>query len=222
MLKSALWTLERQLPEEIRLALLCRRRSGFWREAGAILIHVPKAAGTSVSRALYGRSLGHIPASAMMRHGRELFGSLPSFAILRDPAERAYSAWRFAASGGNALAGIDPAAHRAAADHGDFESFLTGWLERADLGRADPVFRPQSFYVCDGEGQPLVDRLFPIGRMDAVETWLAETTGRPIRIPELNRSGAPPALSDALRARVEALYPQDTVLYAASAQVAET
>ena len=72
---------------------MAARNLAHYRQCGAVFVHVPKNAGSSISRALYGRSLGHKTAQEMMAYNPKLFQELDSFAVLRDPLERAISAW---------------------------------------------------------------------------------------------------------------------------------
>lgn len=213
-LKSTLWRLEQHLPEAARMALLCRRRSAYWRRAGVIFVHVPKAAGISVSKALYGRPLSHVPGTAIRHHCPDLWRDLPSFAILRDPVERAQSAWGFARAGGSDLAGVSPVAQAATARFDRFADFVEGWLGHADLTTADPMFRPQSSYVSDADGAVLVDHLFPLTALDQAQNWLEEVLARPIDLPHLNASTAP---SDPVAAevaeRIREIYAADCALY---------
>ncbi|MEM7507112.1 MAG: sulfotransferase family 2 domain-containing protein [Pseudomonadota bacterium] len=212
--KTALWSLEQRLPEGARMRLLCHRRRGHWAQAGVIFVHVPKAAGTSISHLLYGRSLGHLPAVAIRRHCPVLWSDLPSFAVMRAPLERALSAWRFARQGGTSLAGIGREG-RERAGQSDFAGFVDGYLSQIDLDRADPVFRPQAHYLCDAAGEMLPDAVFPFDRLDLLRDWLRARLGRAVSLPALNRSDAGEERCDpTLRKRIEALYAQDVDLYA--------
>ncbi|MEL6477563.1 MAG: hypothetical protein AAFR17_09560 [Pseudomonadota bacterium] len=212
--KTALWSLEQRLPESTRLALMCRRRRARWAQAGVIFVHVPKAAGTSVSSLLYGRSLGHLPAVAIARHAPDLWAELPSFALVRTPVGRAYSAWQFARQGGTGAAGIGPQVQAAVAKAPSFEAFVVEVLAQMDLSRADPVFRPQAGYVLDHAGAVLPRALFRLDAMPKAEAWLSEQLGRPVSVPRLNRTTAPEHdLSPALRRQIEDLYAQDCALY---------
>lgn len=44
------------LPYSVKAPLWISHRKSYWSSAGIIFVHVPKAAGTSVSHTLYGRS----------------------------------------------------------------------------------------------------------------------------------------------------------------------
>lgn len=218
-LRKTWWQVEQRLPEAVQLALICQRRRPHWARAGVIFIHVPKAAGTAISHALYGRALGHVPATAVARHCPELWQRAESFAVLRGPVDRALSAWRFARTGGTEVAGISAEAQAAVAGFESFADFATGYLARTDLTRADPVFRPQAGYVCDGAGEVMVGHLFTLPALNRVETWLAATLGRPIEIGELNRSRGQPAQCDPQTAAlVREIYGADQALLARLAE----
>lgn len=54
----------------------------------ALFIHIPKCAGTSVTQVLYGKEMGHRPAALYLATDPQRYGSLPSFAIIRNPYDR--------------------------------------------------------------------------------------------------------------------------------------
>ncbi|MEM0922919.1 MAG: sulfotransferase family 2 domain-containing protein [Pseudomonadota bacterium] len=212
-LKSAFWTLERQLPEPARLAMMSRRRRGHWRRTGVIFIHVPKAAGTSVSTALYGRALGHFPAAVVARHCPDLWRDLPSFAVIRDPVERAHSAWRFARQGGTEAAGAGASARGAVSGAGGFADFVER-LAGMDLTRADPVFRPQVGFVCGPDQALLPDAVFRLEALAKAEVWLGQRLGREIGFPRLNRSdGMVEQIDPALAQQIGDIYAADSALF---------
>lgn len=61
-MKDIAFRIWRTLPDSVRVPLDILRRCPRWKATGVIFVHVPKAAGVSVSRALYGRPLGHFRA----------------------------------------------------------------------------------------------------------------------------------------------------------------
>ncbi len=67
---------------------------------GAIFIHIPKAAGSSVAMGLYGCQIGHRTLREYLTVDRKTTESLFSFTVCRDPLDRLYSAFRFLKQGG--------------------------------------------------------------------------------------------------------------------------
>jgi hypothetical protein len=176
-------------------ALLVRRRSPIWLRAGILFIHVPKAAGTSLSEVLYGRFLGHVRAADVRRWGSRTVNALPTIAVTRNPWDRLVSAYRFATRGGGiggAQAGgvWRPERYRTP-EFDSFERFVREWLEPRDRRKLDYVFQPQSLFVCDEHGQVLVDHVGRYDDLDATRSFLEEAVPGLPSIPQSNRSGAP-------------------------------
>ncbi len=180
--------LQEYLPQSLKHQLMCLRRRSHWKRAGVIFVHIPKAAGTSVAHALYGRSTGHISASEIRRFCPDLFGQLPSFAISRNPWDRLVSAFSFVRQGGTRDAGVWKANQYQAPAFRSFEAFVEEWLVNQDLETVDYVFRKQAPYVTDEAGKVLVDFLGAVERMDGVERFLRQELGLAVSIPAKNPS----------------------------------
>lgn len=161
------------------------------RDSGVLFIHIPKTAGTSVARGLYGiDGVGHYKAVDARRLNPALFDRLYRFSITRNPWERLLSAYRFALQGGTddvLLHNHDfykPFAGKT------FEHFVLDWLLRQDPRRLDPIFTPQVHYVCDDQGRLLVDMLYDIGDLASAERDLSARLRRPVAIGRSNTTGA--------------------------------
>ena len=192
-------------------------RALWWRvpaqmaERNLIFVHVPRAAGTSISRALYGDGCTrHHSARYYRAVHPKLWARAQSFAVLRDPFDRFASAYAFVQAGGTPSCRLSnvfarQTEHVVTVD--DYLSFLEG-REPLDL---DFVMRPQSWFVCDGD-QPLVENLFLYGEDDAaLAAWLAPHGIGPL--PWLNRSRRIDLLlNPAQRRRIARLYAQDFAL----------
>ena len=183
------------LPEGLRMAILVRRRSALWRRAGIVFIHIPKAAGTSMNLALYGRFMGHARAIDVARWAPPDVRRIPSFALTRNPWDRLVSAYRFAKRGG----GIDgtnggrvwkPEQYRVP-EFQTFERFVREWLVRRDVRKLDFSFRPQSLFVCDRLGGIIVDHAGRVEDLAPTMDFIRDKLGRIPSMPRSNRSGEP-------------------------------
>lgn len=190
--KGSLWDKYRMLPQSIRFAILARQRAHSWREAGIVFIHVPKAAGTSINLALYGKWMGHARARDIDCWAPADVKVLPRFAVTRNPWDRLVSAYRFATRGGGSGGGFEahvwhPERFRIP-EFDTFERFVTEWLVRKHIS-LDPIFQPQSLWVCNRRGKISVDHVGRIEALGATIDFLQRHFGKAPDIPEGNRSG---------------------------------
>jgi len=195
------------------MPLLGGRAARAMAERKLIFVHVPRVAGTSIARALY----GSVPTRHhSIRYYRavcpKLFTQVQSFALLRDPFQRFASAYTFVRAGGTATSRLSAVFAAATAHLRDVDDYLS-FLEGRDVLELDFVMRPQSWFVCDLEtGTPLVGELFVLGD-PAVSAYLRAQGVE--RLPWLNRAQRQPLfLSTRQKARIERLYAQDFALVA--------
>lgn len=185
--------LNSRLPGGLRRALLIRRRTGYWLGAGIVFVHVPKAAGTSINEALYGRFMGHPRAREIVRWAPASVKALPRFSVVRNPWDRLVSAWRFARAGKGVgesyRAGMVRPERYRVPEFETFERFVTEWLAPRDLTRLDGVFQPQWLFLCDRERQLLVDHVGRLEDLGPTLDFVRERTGRTIDLAQANRSG---------------------------------
>lgn len=195
MLKEALRQAYHLVPDDYRKALLVRRRARTWLRSGIVFIHIPKAAGTSMNNALYGRFMGHVRAADLQRWGSPSLRALPSFAITRNPWDRLVSAYRFARRGAGVGGEIQAAVARPELYQGpefdNFERFVTEWLSARDVRRLDYIFQPQSLFVCDEKGKVLVDHLGKVEDLSPTYDFIEARLGRRPVVEPSNRSGSP-------------------------------
>jgi len=189
------------VPEPILNQVRAYRRSDAFRAAGVVMIHIPRAAGTSLSAELYGRFIGHFSVSELLAVAPADVAALPRFAVVRNPWDRLVSAWSFARRGfslvepAGAASPIDAARIRIRREEQyqvpefeSFERFVGEWLAPRDVHRLDGVFRPQVDYVHDPAEDLPLDFLGRFEQLDEAAVWLTETIGRPISLPRLNAS----------------------------------
>jgi hypothetical protein len=112
-----------------------------------IFIHIPKCAGISVARTLFGNlGGGHIPAVDYRElYTPEEFATFFKFTIVRNPWDRLASAFYYLKAGGmNDRDKADAREHLT--DFDSFQAFVTTWVSRTNIMKAQH-FRPQSYYL---------------------------------------------------------------------------
>lgn len=122
-------------------------------ERKSIFVHIPKAAGISIVRSLFPETAGSDylgPGHATMTDYRlwlrpSELADFFKFTFVRNPWDRAYSAYRFLKKGG--INSRDRAWARAnLAAYPDFDSFVKGWMR--PKGVLDALhFRPQYLFL---------------------------------------------------------------------------
>lgn len=192
------------------------------RGAPLLLIRIPKTASVSLALQIYGQ-VSHVPhrSAAFYRDADPgFFARATSFAVVRDPWERAASAYRWLRGRGNHLAAPDRRGRAAVVGVDSFERFVLDVLEpMAASGRLrhlDPVLHRQCDYVCDAEGRVIVDHLFRLDRMAEVQAFLAANgvSGGEVRANATERAGG--GGQDASQAVLGALgrvYADDAALF---------
>ncbi len=181
------------VPEDIRQGIVVRRRTPLWLRTGIVFIHIPKAAGISINEALFGRAMGHARASDIERWGSDALKALPSFAVTRNPWDRLVSAYRFARRGrgvgGARQAWVWRPEQYQVPECETFDTFVKDWLAPRDIRTLDPIFQPQSLFICDKHGNPLVGHVGRLERLEPTLDFIARAVGHRLEMPEANRSG---------------------------------
>jgi hypothetical protein len=160
-------------------------------ESDVLFIHVPKVAGTSISHALYGKSIGHQKASFIYKVDPELRSSKVSISILRDPLQRVYSAYQFIRMGGTKDVVVDEVLSLEASRKYNFSDFVKNWLEPNfdSIENFDYVFWPQYWFVCDSNGSVIVDHVYFINNISLLENFLLENDYISNKLERKNSSG---------------------------------
>lgn len=178
-----------------------------------IFVHVPRAAGTSIARALYGPGCTrHHSIRYFKTVAPRFFAQADSFAVVRDPFDRFASSYAFVRSGGTDLCRMSDVFVRQTAHLKSVDDYLSFIEERDDLS-LDFVMRPQSWFICELEtGAPLVRRLFLYGQDDARLADYLKAQGVS-ELPRLNMSERMPlAFSAHQKRRIEKIYARDFAL----------
>jgi hypothetical protein len=174
-----------------------------------IFIHVPRAAGTSIARALGARPQSHYSMRYYRAVDPRFAAEADSFAVLRDPFERFASAYAIVRAGGAEQVRLSPVFAAQTAHIGSVDDYLDFLEVRTPLEH-DHVMRPQSWYISDLQtGQLLVKRLFLLGaETEKLDDHLRGHGAHPLGW--LNRSTRLPMTLTPLQCRrIVALYEDD-------------
>ena len=134
-------------------------------------IHVPKAGGTSITHTIYGKSIPHLSATFFKNAYPDFFRKKYVFSVIRNPYERALSAYHFAKQNGTDIVSIEKNLLYNSKHFKNFSSFCQ-WLSYQNLNELDYIFRSQSFYLVDGNGQLLIKNLWDLNNMDELQRFL--------------------------------------------------
>lgn len=132
-----------------------------------IFVHVPKTGGTSIERTLRKSPEqvvgGHTTAEGYRRKFPDEFARFFTFSVVRHPATRFLSAWRYLRA-----MPVNPALNNALIHE---SASFANWMERLleDPGLVDRIvhLHPQHRFVCDQSGDILVDRVYRYEEIDA-------------------------------------------------------
>lgn len=212
---------EEDIYDRFCTAIPAAMRAFWWRVPAAIrareliFIHVPRVAGTSITRALYGEGCTRHHSIRYYRamHPR-LYERAASFAVLRDPFDRFASAYAFVRTGGTPECRLSDVFVRETAGISTVDDYLSFLEGRGPLD-LDFVMRPQSWFVCDLKtGKPLVKDLFLYGEDNmALARYMAPYQSGPLLWLNRARRGAM-TLTQRQFSRVEKLYADDFALVA--------
>ncbi len=176
-----------------------------------LFVHVTKSAGTSVAKSLFGYLPYHYTAvQYRVIYGRNTFNRYFKFAFVRNPWDRLYSAYTYLCKGGwnerdrqwfnQNLSNVP-----------DFNAFVLDWLSPGTI-RSHLHFRPQSDFICDRKGYPLIDWIGYFETLPEDFAAVAERLGIESRLDHVNASGGKGyrnIYSTKAADRVHELYQQD-------------
>ena len=101
--------------------------SGYPNAHCCVFIHIPKAAGTSLTRTLFDSPSRHLHYTEYQRTNPRKFQQYFKFTFVRNPYDRLFSAYTFLKKGG--LNELDRCwAEQNLTSFPDFESFVHGWV----------------------------------------------------------------------------------------------
>ena len=156
-------------------------------ENQCIFVHITKSAGTSLAKSLFGYLPYHYSASQYrVIYGRNTFNHYYKFTFVRNPWDRLYSAYSYLKDGGwnekdkqwyqDNLNGV-----------ANFEDFVINWLSLERLN-SHIHFWPQSRFICDCWGKPIIDELFYFESIGQDFQKIKERLGSNAELMHTNRS----------------------------------
>jgi hypothetical protein len=162
------------------------------RRSGLLLIHIPKNAGTSLSRALYGEDIGHLSLKVWTQRYPHTVKRMKVFAVIRDPVDRFVSAFRFLKGGGLNAEDAD-FARLHLAEYDSPESLAEAMNDPGVFSNITSYchFIPQVSFLRDRHGRVGVKLLVPYARLSD-EEYLGTVLGRQLSLPRLNVTKRPP------------------------------
>jgi hypothetical protein len=184
------------------------------RASGALFIHIPKNAGTSVAHALYGTDVYHRSMRLCLWAVPDFTARAYKFALLRNPVERFLSSFDFMMEGRGEMIPVHEGSLRRISGVRTIDAFLD-YLEtaRSNWVNIDNAARPQNWYIVDRSGRIAVDELFTLEAIGEVQQVVRRFGGG--KIPHINRTRrSTQSLSAAQLARLRRIYEADFALYA--------
>jgi hypothetical protein len=157
-----------------------------FQQHACLFIHVPKCAGSSVCEAMFdGWRPGHLPLYWYQEQFPQQFASTYKFAFVRDPLERAYSAFAFLR--GNELSGRDQAAQQLVRQYRDFDDFVLRWLHPDNISR-QLHFAAQTDFLTDSLGHLALDFIGYQEHLQRDFQLVCEQLGLASQLPHVNSS----------------------------------
>ena len=156
-------------------------------EKRCIFIHIPKSAGTSVAKSLFGELPYHYTAiQYRVIYGRRTYNQYFKFAFVRNPWDRLYSGYSYLKNGGwnedDRNWYIENLSHL-----GDFNEFVIDWLTPQRLN-SHMHFRLQADFVCDRKQRPIIDYLGYFETLPGDFGHIAHKMGLAVKLAHVNAS----------------------------------
>ncbi|MBC8266070.1 MAG: sulfotransferase family 2 domain-containing protein [Flavobacteriales bacterium] len=153
-----------------------------------IFIHIPKTAGTSLVKAVFGnvKGGGHRKCSFYKYILAENFDEYFKFCFVRNPYNRLFSSYKFLEKGGMNIHD-KRALEIYLRKYKDFEDFVLNGLNKKIMFEI-MHFIPQTEFICDKNGKLLVDF---VGRFENLEKDIEILSGllqKKIDLPHLNKN----------------------------------
>ena len=177
-------------------------------EAKKLFIHIPKNAGTSVSKVIYGRNLPHFTMEFYQKISPDVVNSVESFSVIRNPVDRFLSACKFVLSGKTDVMLVDRWTKHKFRSCFTPKDFLDRLSRDPDLVNTCLPFNKQSSYINVDE-KIAVDFLFSLEleKRNDLETYLG------FKVPILNKTNLDFVISNNEIKLIENIYADDFEIF---------
>jgi hypothetical protein len=194
------------------------RRYPHWKKQGVIFIHVPKVAGTSINKAIYGRTLGHYTAVEIKNKFPILYKDSFVFSFVRNPWSRLVSAYKFAKQGRTESMGVRNPKQYQIPEFDNFESFVKEWLVNQDVNEIDYIFQPQERFLSDNKGDIIADYVGKLETLKSDLRFVGERLNKTLNVQHSNKTTGGlnyrnEYISDEMVEIVAAIYKKDIKLF---------
>lgn len=157
-------------------------------EKQCIFVHLPKCAGVSVNKALFGNlGAGHMTLTQLsFAFSPKEMEDYFKFTIVRHPLDRLVSAFHFLKKGG-----FDPEDAKWADEHltpySTFQDFVENWLTPENIW-LKIHFQPQHFFLEDCWGEIDLDFVARFERLETDFRQICDRLGSRVELPHTNKS----------------------------------
>lgn len=154
----------------------------------ALFIHVPKSAGRSIVRGLFDvKSVEHAPAQWYQQLDPDKFQRYFKFTFVRNPWDRAVSAYSYLQQGGSAASEEDVRWSRFVNGFDSFDDFVCQWMTRENIMR-NALFTPQTLFLQNEYGQLDMDFIGRFENLAEDFASIASKLGVDAALPHINQS----------------------------------
>ena len=158
-----------------------------WKSSKYIFLHIPKAAGTSINKALSMPDLGHLTYDELLKTDDSFSAKEVYFCVFRDPLPRIKSAYNYAKKlnmkGYSTLSAF--------ANYNTFEGFLDSYIN-AEIVRDHYFLKPSSLYIKNIKPEKTYiinfDALKDEDSLLEITKLIEKFANKEICIPHLNKS----------------------------------
>lgn len=154
----------------------------------ALFIHIPKSAGRSVVRGLFDvKSVEHAPADWYQQLDPDKFDRYFKFTFVRNPWDRAVSAYTYLCRGGSPASRDDQYWAAFINRFDSFDDFVCNWMSEENI-RRNALFTPQVIFLKDIFGQVSMDFIGHFENIEEDFKTLATKLHTTASLPHLNQS----------------------------------